>query len=444
MSLTLQTDTYDFSSSTGWTLVPGATGTTAIGAGVLTMTIPGATVLPWDGVNGYLAPYVRRANFGSPAPSTPIELVLRVVSLTGGGSSPANEGLGVESSASTSRYSVHYALDIDKVVVALHDTNTTLALSSAGVLPLDGTGWYRIYLDSGSISFGYGTGTTTTPPTSWSVLHTAVVSTTAIVRPFIFQRQVISGAPGTVTSVHDDLRISYYVEVDDPAEDADLDDAYQNYAVALAPPWLQEDRGDAFLRGWARCMDRGLEQIKQAVKRRFPDQIGADGDAVALSHLGTERGLERLYGEADVDYAERLRLAWQTYRKAGTGAAIVDALTLLGYSTISFILNRDWSPSPPDGDTTWDSRFWVVIEGHPFGAETYGGGSTYGSGFTYGFDADYTQELNAIIRAVKKWKPAHSYCSHIVIAYGADILPAGKTVTGFSVGNNAAYVPVGA
>ena len=223
-----------------------------------------------------------------------------------------------------------------------------------------------------------------------------------------------------------------------------MTDVYKQYYHAIVPPCLQSTTGKQWTDGVGQHFDDLLEQAKDAVKARFPVTAAAIPDATALARIGDDRRLRRYPGETDTQYGGRLQQVWTIKQKGGTGRAIITDLEGLGYSGISFIKNADWGPSPPDGVTTWWSRFWCVIQGHPFTAPTYGSGLLYGGATLYGIVGATAADLDTIKRVIKDSKPAHSYCSHIVIAYSTAILPAGKTVTGFTVGNNAAYVPMGA
>lgn len=194
--------------------------------------------------------------------------------------------------------------------------------------------------------------------------------------------------------------------------------------------------------GIGQHLDDLLQATKDSVKASWPEYAGAASDAYAVALLGSDAGIRRYSTESTASYAARVWQAFSKWSKAGTTAPITEDLTGIGYSQISYIMNADWAPSPPDGNTTWWSRFWVVIRGHGFTMPTYGGGTTYGGGGLYGgtYTAAQLAEIKAII---KQWKPAHAYCSHVIIAYGNNILPAGKAVAGWVVGNNAAYIPCG-
>ena len=61
--------------------------------------------------------------------------------------------------------------------------NTGSGLSGGTSFPVNGTGWMSIRYDGARVVYRYGTGTTTTPPTSWTLLYDAIVMTGRAVPP---------------------------------------------------------------------------------------------------------------------------------------------------------------------------------------------------------------------------------------------------------------------
>ncbi len=74
------------------------------------------------------------------------------------------------------------------------------ALSSGAALPVDGTGWIELLCQGGVITMRYGTGTSTTPPTSWVVARVYTPAThTAEPGTVVFALEEYGTPSGTVT-----------------------------------------------------------------------------------------------------------------------------------------------------------------------------------------------------------------------------------------------------
>lgn len=61
--------------------------------------------------------------------------------------------------------------------------NTGAGLSAGSTFPVNGTGWLSIRYDGARVIYRFGTGTTTTAPTSWTLLYDAIVMTGRVVPP---------------------------------------------------------------------------------------------------------------------------------------------------------------------------------------------------------------------------------------------------------------------
>lgn len=127
----------------------------------------------------------------------------------------------------------------------------------------------------------------------------------------------------------------------------------------------------------------------------------------ALPYIGDERRLPKYKGETDQQYRQRLWDAWSSWEQAGTDRGIIRNL-LLGTGITEVIIknNVDWDPEPPDGDTDWWSRFWVLVYNPNWESWTYGSGEVFGeTEYTYGSTAT-RGEVDSALRLVLKWKPA--------------------------------------
>lgn len=78
--------------------------------------------------------------------------------------------------------------------------NTGAGLSAGSSFPVNGTGWVSIRYDGGRAIFLYGTGTTTTPPTSWTILYDAIILTGRTIPPTTISLTGRTNAGLTLTS----------------------------------------------------------------------------------------------------------------------------------------------------------------------------------------------------------------------------------------------------
>ena len=188
--------------------------------------------------------------------------------------------------------------------------------------------------------------------------------------------------------------------------------SYKAYPQAILPPPLQGPNGVRWARGLAAHLDRLVSDSRDAVKRRMPELVGREGDALALGYLGGERDLPRYPSESDAAYGQRLQGAWVRWQRAGARDARETALAALGYTHVKIWTVLD--DGAPDGNATWWSRFWIFIGagGHPYSptAITYGEpGRVFGGPNVFGMDAS-AEEMDSLRSAIRRWKPALSYC----------------------------------
>lgn len=78
--------------------------------------------------------------------------------------------------------------------------NTGGGLSAGFAFPVNGTGWVSIRYDGGRVIFLYGTGTTTAPPTSWTILYDAIALTGRTIPPTLLNLAGRTNAGLTLTS----------------------------------------------------------------------------------------------------------------------------------------------------------------------------------------------------------------------------------------------------
>jgi hypothetical protein len=188
-----------------------------------------------------------------------------------------------------------------------------------------------------------------------------------------------------------------------------------------------------------------MEWAIQGLIARFPEEC----TPTALNALGRDRVIVRGFDESDESYRARLVRWLDDWRLAGHAFSILQQVA--GYLTphevrLRIVTNssvwyeRDtegtltWSVASPanwdwDGQPTLWSRFWLILYPpdtlwvqHPpeWGDVDLWDGAWGSSGFTWGSTA--TPEQVATIRQIiRTWKPAHTLCNQIVIAFDEDL-----------------------
>lgn len=105
---------------------------------------------------------------------------------------------------------------------------------------------------------------------------------------------------------------------------------YQQYEPGLAHTPLSYPNGQAWLKAHAAVKDALAQQLRQAIKCRFPALALTD----ALVALGTERQIVRGVSETDSAYAQRVVGAWTAWPYAGTAYGILTQLAAIGYNAV--------------------------------------------------------------------------------------------------------------
>src|SRR6266851_4050435 len=112
--------------------------------------------------------------------------------------------------------------------------------------------------------------------------------------------------------------------------------AFQQYALSLAPTWLQAPFGQAWMNAHGALLDSLLDREKLALKACMPLVAPPDG----LARIGMERGLPRGNSETDASYGIRLQNAWNTWLFAGTARGVLRALFDAGYPNTAIVQNN--------------------------------------------------------------------------------------------------------
>jgi len=188
---------------------------------------------------------------------------------------------------------------------------------------------------------------------------------------------------------------------------------FRQYARTLSPTWLRGEWSGRIVSFAAIVFDVIAESVFQAGASNLMKAPSFQADA--LGRIGSERMMERYFGESEDGYKQRLLGAWRAWSQAGTPASIIEQLAALGL-TASVKENWQWNW---DGDSANFSRFWVIITGHPWVPRKWGDGSKWGPSSLWGARRTPPSMIDAraIRRVIKKWKAGHTVCPYAVIVF---------------------------
>lgn len=173
----------------------------------------------------------------------------------------------------------------------------------------------------------------------------------------------------------------------------------------LPAPYLGPD-GTAFWQELGGQLDRMRAQIVEAVRASMP---GAGPDD-ALPFIGSEVQLEQGAGESNSRYAERLRLAYDTWRRGGSHPSMLQQLTLAGFDRENlFIIQRSGRRSSIDdvGVTTFeDGPIWSWSAKSPIAYAEFGLLFVAAQpSLTWSEEDGFSAAAAKLNRIVRKWKP---------------------------------------
>jgi len=201
---------------------------------------------------------------------------------------------------------------------------------------------------------------------------------------------------------------------------------YADYQPLSSPGWLQRKNGAAYQGALGTELDVAVDRIRQAVLASFPDAPGGvlATPADALDHIGADRLLPRIAGEAHAAYAERLRTAWDAWLLAGTYTGLLRALARAGFPTGATgmnIIQRTKRYAYLSGDGLTGTPVLLTHNGFDFD----GTPRTVWNQFVVLFASDVSgltvgsQLALALNNVVRLWKPAKArYMGAVVIVSG--------------------------
>jgi hypothetical protein len=192
---------------------------------------------------------------------------------------------------------------------------------------------------------------------------------------------------------------------------------YIDFHKFNSPPWLQRTIGGKFQAALGKDMDTILDNVRQAAISGYPDNTNVAGVLTntppdALKYIGADRVLPRISGETDVNYAERLRTAWDAWALAGGFLGLLRALARAGYpvglASGAVVIQKTARYAYLTGDGLTGTVTYATHTGFTFDAQ----GPEIWNQFGLFFGADVStltvgsaaaEALNALIRT---WKPA--------------------------------------
>lgn len=205
--------------------------------------------------------------------------------------------------------------------------------------------------------------------------------------------------------------------------------SFETYqSETLAPGWLRDPAGSAFLKAHGARKDAHVALLKEAAKCGFPSTCPPD----ALALLAAERGIDRGPTETEAAFRERVRRAWDLWRWAGTAYGMLLVLYHAGYRPSSgkavlqaqgdpvaggkqYELRADFDPAlhAPENALVITNLGVVHLGGTP--AELW---SDFAVLFTPPVlpawlptpPGDGSPEVNGIRGLISRWKPGHARC----------------------------------
>jgi hypothetical protein len=211
----------------------------------------------------------------------------------------------------------------------------------------------------------------------------------------------------------------------------------------LGPKWLTSGEGELVGYSLDLLKDAFMQRLLLGHLARFPETAPTD----ALTALGLDRRVVRGLNETDASYVARLLLWIDDRKKAGNPFMLMQKVAEYTGSLPSFRTvdaRGNWFSRAADGTETfslaqgnwnWDdrpvdhrlhkdrwARFWLIIYPNGLwdeGAAEWGEPTTQDwgdAGQTWGSSAT-KEQVQSIRSLVYDWKPAHTRCVNIILAF---------------------------
>lgn len=214
--------------------------------------------------------------------------------------------------------------------------------------------------------------------------------------------------------------------------------SFRDGVMKIVPPWLLGPNGQRVLYSLTLPLDVAAEWLFQGIKARFPlsQTPGAEGP------LARDRGIVKGFEETSAGFAQRLTRWLDDWASGGSAAALMRQVqaymtphavpmrvvdnsgnwySLDATGALSYVRSANWNW---DNQTTrWD-RFWLIIyppadlwtEGPSWNTSGLWGGTWGGGVASWGSTAN-AKQIDTIRRIVSAWKPEHSVCINIILAF---------------------------
>lgn len=207
--------------------------------------------------------------------------------------------------------------------------------------------------------------------------------------------------------------------------------AFERCRLGELPTFLDGPNGRGSARALGAQQDVEQAVLTDAVLMRYPPRCPPD----ALDILGASSDLQRFPGEPDgavippSGYHGRLLARWETWKKAGSYAAIPASLNAYGLPDVLALGNPEWPAYDPADPSTWKNGSYSnthTVLGPGFG--TTGIGPQLWGQFNWG-DPDMTwgstatpAQIAQIERQILKWKCATALPVSVILYFGGSFV----------------------
>lgn len=196
---------------------------------------------------------------------------------------------------------------------------------------------------------------------------------------------------------------------------------WRDYVAKISAPWMLRTWGERWFGLLALITDTASEGVKLALLTNWLLEPTSPDDV--LPKIGRERRLQRYPAETPAQHRARLHKAWDTWRLAGSHGNMITQFAAAGWPGVLIFDNVDIHEWESPHDTSYISRFWVVMppEAHSFTTDgiwsdpgTWSDGGLWDSGNA---TFEQVQTMRGIIR---KFKPVDWKCFGIIAVLSWD------------------------
>ncbi len=224
---------------------------------------------------------------------------------------------------------------------------------------------------------------------------------------------------------------------------------YSKWIQLLMPGPQQGPWSARFMKVIGEVIDEIVDELTQAARIGMPGAMnGTPASDEALALIGLERQLEAGTLETDASYAARLYSAWDTWKEAGSHAALLKQLYIAGFDiTNLYVIQKSGKRSqltPPSTITYTQGPVWT-LDGKP--AEAY---AAFGLLFvtpqpllTWSEGVGYSDAAAHLHRIARRWRPAKAefWGTEILISGAAWGWPTTRTWGSFNWGGTTTFLP---